>query len=102
MTHYHAQHAKCSTKSGKRDELIQQLIENIEPVKHASGCIYYVIGTTEEPDVVWITELWASKEAKDAFALSPESAKVMEKLMPLVAAMTERTAMTIVGGIGIP
>jgi quinol monooxygenase YgiN len=101
MNQYHAQHAKCTTKSGKRDELIQQLIENIEPLKHASGCIYYVIGTTEEPDVVWISELWASKEAKDAFALNPESAKVIEKLMPLVAAMTERTAMTIVGGIGI-
>ena len=102
MKHYCAQHVKATVKPGKRDELIQQLQQlSAELLTRASGCIYYVISTTEEPDVVWISELWTSKEAKDAVAMKPESAKAMKELMPLVASMTDRTNLTVVGGTGI-
>src|SRR5215467_1393518 len=102
MKHYCAQHVKATVKPGKRDELIQQLQQlSAELLTRASGCIYYLISTTEEPDVVWISELWTSKEAKDAVAMNPESAKAMKELMPLVASMTDRTNLTVVGGTGI-
>jgi quinol monooxygenase YgiN len=101
MTHYHAQHAKALVKPGKRDELIELLNQGIDVLKRTPGCISYLISTTEEPDAVWISELWTSKAAKDAVAASPESAQVMKELMPLVVAMTDRTAMTVVGGFGI-
>jgi len=102
MKHYCAQHVKATVKQGKRDELIQQLQQvSAELLTRASGCIYYVISTTEEPDVVWISELWTSKEAKDAVAMKPESAKAMKELMPLVASLTDRTNLTVVGGTGI-
>ena len=102
MKHYCAQQVKATVKPGKRDELIQQLQQlSAELLTRASGCIYYVISTTEEPDVVWISELWTSKEAKDAVAMKPESAKAMKELMPLVVSMTDRTNLTVVGGTGI-
>ena len=102
MKQYCAQHVKVTVKPGKRDELIQQLQQlSAEVLTRASGCIYYLISTTEEPDVVWISELWTSKEAKDAVAMKPESAKAMKELMPLVASMTDRTNLTVVGGTGI-
>lgn len=102
MKQYCAQHVKATVKPGKRDELIQQLQQlSAEVLTRASGCIYYLISTTEEPDVVWISELWTSKEAKDAVAMKPESAKAMKELMPLIASMTDRTNLTVVGGTGI-
>lgn len=102
MKQYCAQHVKVTVKPGKRDELIQQLQQlSAEVLTRASGCIYYLISTTEEPDVVWISELWTSKEAKDAVAMKPESAKAMNELMPLIASMTDRTNLTVVGGTGI-
>jgi len=102
MKHYCAQHVKATVKPGKRDELIQQLQQlSAELLTRASGCIYYLISTTEEPDVVWISELWTSKEAKDAVAMKPESAKAMKELLPLVVSMTDRTNLTVVGGTGI-
>lgn len=102
MKQYCAQHVKATVKPGKRDELLQQLQQlSAELLTRASGCIYYLISTTEEPDVVWISELWTSKEAKDAVAMKPESAKAMKELMPLVASMTDRTNLTVVGGTGI-
>jgi len=102
MKQYCAQHVKATVKPGKRDELIQQLQQlSAELLTRASGCIYYLISTTEEPDVVWISELWTSKEAKDAVAMKPVSAKAMKELLPLVASMTDRTNLTVVGGTGI-
>ena len=108
MKQYCAQHVKATVKPGKRDELIQQLQQlSAELLTRASGCIYYLISTTEEPDVVWISELWTSKERrdgdmdKDAVAKKSESAKAMKELMPLVASMTDRTNLTVVGGTGI-
>jgi quinol monooxygenase YgiN len=98
MKQYYAQHAKMIVKPDKRDELIQRLNESIEQLKRIPGCIYYLISTTEEPDVVWVAELWDSKEAKDGVATSPETAKVMKELMPLVVSVTDRTGMTVVAG----
>jgi len=88
-------------KPGKRDEIIQRLSESIEFLKSIPGCVHYLISTTEEPDVVWISELWVSKEAKDGVATSPEAAKVMKDLMSLVVSVTDRTGMTVVGGFGV-
>ena len=102
MKQYYAQHVKATVKPGKRDELIQQLQQlSAELLTGASGCIYYLISTTEEPDVVWISELWTSKEAKDAVATKPESTKAMKEFIPLIVSMTDRTHLTVVGGTGI-
>jgi quinol monooxygenase YgiN len=101
MKQRYAQHAKMMVKSGKRDEVIQRLNEVIEILKRTPGCIYYLIGTTEEPDVIWISELWDSKEAKDALGRSPETAKTMQELMPFVESVTDQAITTIVGGFGI-
>jgi quinol monooxygenase YgiN len=101
MSQYFAQHAKMTMKPGKRDEVIERLSESVEVLRRIPGCIYYLISTNEEPDVVWISELWASKEAKEALAMSPETAQVMKELMPLVVSVTDQTVMTVVGGFGL-
>jgi quinol monooxygenase YgiN len=100
MKQYYAQHGKMTIKPGKRDEVIQRLNESVELLERIPGCVYYLISTTDEPDVVWISELWLSKEAKDGLATSPESAKAMKDLMPLIVSMTDRTVMTVVGSFG--
>jgi quinol monooxygenase YgiN len=100
MKQYYAQHGKMTIKPGKRDEVIQRLNESVELLDRIPGCVYYLISTTDEPDVVWISELWLSKEAKDGLATSPESAKAMKDLMPLIVSMTDRTVMTVVGSFG--
>jgi quinol monooxygenase YgiN len=96
-----AQHAKVTVKPGRRDEVIERLKESVDVLLRTPGCIYYLISTTDEPDVVWISELWASKEAKEALAMSPETAQVMKELMPLVVSVTDQTVMTVVGGFGL-
>lgn len=105
MKQRYAQYVKTIAKPGKRDELIQQLEKNIEMLKDAPDCIYYLITTTEHPDEVCALELWTSKEAKDAFAARPDAVQAMKdamsQLMPLVASMGEQSKMSVVGGVGV-
>ncbi len=105
MKQYYAQFVRVTAKPGTYDELLQTLqhfSESSELLKPAAGCIYYLIGATEEPNVVWVSELWTSKEAKDAVAANPESARAMKEIfIPLVESMGKPTVLTIVGGAGI-
>lgn len=102
MKQYYAQHAKTITQPGKRDEFIRLLNENVAKVlEHTPGCIYYLVSTTDEPDVVWVSELWSSKDAKDALAANPETAMAMQQLIPLMVSTTDRNTMTVVGGFGL-
>jgi len=101
MKHYYAQQVKAIVQPGKRDELIERLNGSLEVLQRAPGCVHYLISITDEPDVVWISELWESKEAKDALANDPESAKVMQELAPFIVSMADRATMTVVGGFGL-
>ena len=101
MEQYYAQQVKTIAKPGKRDELIGLLRNSIEVLERTPGCIYYLVNTTDEPDVIWIWELWTSKEAKDALATSPETTQAMRALLPLIASTTDRTVMTVVEGFGM-
>jgi len=101
MNQHYAQQAKMTAQPGKRDELIEHLSASIEILKQTPGCIYYLISTTKEPDVIWVWELWESKTAKDALAANPESARVMQEIMPLIASVDNRTELTVVSGFGL-
>ena len=101
MNNYFAQHAKMTVKPNMRDEVIQLLNKSAELLDRIPGCVYYLISIPEEPDVVWVSELWTSKEAKDALAASPETTKTMKELMPFIASVTDRTGMRVVGGFGM-
>ncbi len=98
MKQRYAQHAKMITQPGKREEVVQTLSKSLEVLENTPGCIYYLISTTQEPDTIWISELWNSKEDKDALATNPETARTMKELMPLTLSVADQTAMTVVAG----
>ena len=63
--------SKANAHPGKREDLLQVLVEISRLVFHAEGCQSYVVSTlVAEADAVFITEYWASQEAqRSAFAL---------------------------------
>jgi|SRR6185503_3380995 len=104
----YAQHVKAVAKPGKRDELIRFLEQTANRfLTNSPHCLQYLIGTTEEPDSVWVLELWTSKKAKDddptnLINMSPEDRdQIQSQFAPLIVSMTDRIGMTIVGGKGI-
>jgi quinol monooxygenase YgiN len=77
-------HGRLAAMPGRRDELLSILIEGggEDPLP---GCRLYVVALDEQdPDAVWVTEIWESTEAH---AASLTMARVRERIgraMPLV------------------
>lgn len=96
-------HGKLKAKEGKGEFLSAILLEASETLKAASGCELYAIGkNSNEPDSVWVTEIWHSQEDHDN-SLKLESVKaVIMKAMPLLDGMPQKgQELEILGGLGV-
>ncbi len=94
-------YAKAIAKPGQGDALAERLLDVAEGLRTTPGCELYVINRVpDEPDVIWVTELWSGQEELDA-SLETEEAKAG---IPEVRAMIEsfdRVDLEPVGGAGL-
>lgn len=57
---------------GKRDELVAHLTQYSESLRQI-GCLFYEVGVNDdEPDTVFVVELWESAAAHQASLMLPE------------------------------
>lgn len=69
---------------GKRDEVIAILTRR-NPQLDDAGCLFYEVGTNEdEPDTVFVAELWTSPEAHQASLQLPSVGAAIAEAMPLL------------------
>ncbi len=85
---------------GRRDELIAILA----PGKGGMpGCLSYIVATDpQNPDAIWVTEVWDTQEAHRASLQLPEVQAAIAKGRPLIAGFDSRAETAPVGGIGLP
>jgi len=96
-------HGKLNAISGQQKSLADILIEASQLLKTAKGCRLYVIGLDElEPNAVYITEIWDSKEDHDN-SLKVEGVRdLIVKAMPLLDGPPQKgQELEILGGLGI-
>lgn len=93
---------KIPTPPGKRDELVELLLEAAAAMQEIPGCDLYLVNVSaSEPDVVWVTEVWESAEAHQA-SLSLDSTKeAIKRGMPLIAGPVESIKLVPMGGKGL-
>ena len=93
---------KVIARQEQRDALVQVLLSAAELVGKAPGCELYIVHTSPtEPDAVWVTEVWRSKE-DHAASLSVKGVKeLIAKGRPLIAEMGDPIFTTPVGGKGL-
>lgn len=92
---------KFTARPGKRDELVEILKQAADLLEENEECIHYVVNVTGEPDVIWVTEVWSSKEAHDA-SLEPEKIRTLiQQAMPLIASVSDQTELQVEGGKGV-
>lgn len=89
-------------KKGKRDELLQILLDASEALQQNDNCIHYIVSTASDPDAVWVYETWANKEAHEK-SLTPENIRLLiQKAMPLIERVGEGSVeLYTVGGKGM-
>lgn len=86
-------------QSGQRGALLAILLENAGAMP---GCLSYVVAEDpEEPDTIWVTEVW---DSADSHRSSLDLAAVQDAITrarPLLAGFGPRTETRPVGGHGL-
>jgi mannose-6-phosphate isomerase-like protein (cupin superfamily)/quinol monooxygenase YgiN len=69
-----------------------------------AGCELYVINrATDDPDTIWVTEVWRSQEELDASLQTEEAKAAIPEVMALVQEGSfERIDLAPLGGVGLP
>jgi quinol monooxygenase YgiN len=90
---------KIIANEGKRDELIDILVNGATGM---SGCLSYIVAKDEsDPNSLWVTEVWESKEDHAASLSLPSVQEAITQGKPLIAGFGERFETTPIGGHGI-
>jgi quinol monooxygenase YgiN/quercetin dioxygenase-like cupin family protein len=96
---------KFTAQPGRGDELAQLLLRAARSLQDTPGCELYVINRSpNDPDVLWVTELWLSQDALEASLEQLRDhdgarAQVAE-LKALLAGAPERIDVAPLGGVG--
>ncbi len=96
-------HGKLTAKAGRSNELADILLEASRLVSTAKGCKLYVIGRDQnDPDSVYVTEIWESKEDHDNSLKAEGVRELIMKAMPIIAGAPQKgQELEILGGAGI-
>ena len=92
-------------RAGQGQALAQLMLSIAEGLRATPGCELYVIGREpEDPDVVWVNELWLTQEAVDASLAqvrTEEGQARMAEVMALLDGTPERIDVEPLGGVGL-
>ena len=88
---------------GKGSVLATKLLTVAEGMRGAPGCELYVVNlASDEPDTVWVTEVWTDEAASDR-ALSGDLGEAgIGDVIALLAGPPELVDLTPLGGPGLP
>ncbi|MDJ0954352.1 MAG: putative quinol monooxygenase [Acidimicrobiia bacterium] len=84
--------------AGGRDELATILAA----IGDMPGCLSYVVAKdSDDPDSLWVTELWESKQAHADSLELPHVQTAIGRARPLIVGFETRVQTEPIGGIGI-
>jgi quinol monooxygenase YgiN len=95
-------YVRMVAQPGQGGALAATLLRVAEGLRGAPGCELYVINASaDEPDTVWVTEVWADEDASDR-ALSSDLDEVgIGEVLDLLAGPPELVDLTPLGGPGL-
>lgn len=90
---------KIKVAPGQRDVVASAILEGVSSMP---GCLSYVVAhDTSDPDALWITEVWDSKESHQASLKLPAVQEAIAKAKPHIVGFGERFETAPVGGHGL-
>lgn len=90
---------KMTAKPGQREALAAILVAGLVKMP---GCLSYVVADDPvDSDLLWITEVWESKEAHAASLTLPSVRAAITKGRPLIAAIEAVAQTHPIGGSGL-
>lgn len=94
-------YAKFIAVPGQRDALAEILLEAAAALEAVKECELYIINFIDnDPDTLWVTEVWSHKEAHAASLTQEATRAAIQRAMPLISGV-ESTPLSAVGGKGL-
>lgn len=85
---------KLTARPGQRDALVAVLRRCAESLQSA-GCDLHASLSQDHPDVVWVTQVWTSREAQRASL--PTVKRALAEAMPLLTGELDHGELAAVG-----
>ncbi|MCS7475374.1 putative quinol monooxygenase [Umezawaea endophytica] len=93
----HGFHATLTARPGKGDELVAFLLD--APSLPNPDCVVFLVSRSAgDPDTVFVTEGWTSRDAHGEFFATERAKALVERLQPLLAGESEYVDAVPVGG----
>jgi quinol monooxygenase YgiN len=98
-----ALHGKFVAQPGERDALVEVLLDAANLLEEVPACHLYIVNVPEDdPDAVWVTEVWSSAEAHSASLQDERVQAIVKRGRPLIADMPQQVKLKSLGGKGLP
>ena len=92
---------KLTTKPGRREEVVELLLESGQPFADDEACrLYLVTKDAQDPDAIWVVDLWDSEEQHTRALQQPSLRPYVERTVPLLVGMPEQLPIEVAGGKG--
>jgi quinol monooxygenase YgiN len=90
---------RLTAKPGRRDRVVEILLESGNLFDDNSACrLYLVAESADDPNLIWVADLWTSEEDHTEALGVPEMRSFVEECMPLLEGMPEQIRLRPVGG----
>ncbi len=81
---------------------MQLMLGSVDELRRAGCALCAVNLAQDDPDVVWVTEIWTSPEARRGCLELPRLKRVFAEAAALLAGEPSEVALSVVGGLGLP
>jgi quinol monooxygenase YgiN len=99
----HALLNKLTAKPGQRRRVVEILLESGKLFDENPACLLYLVSeSSDDPNLVWVIDLWTSKAAHAEALRAPALRPFVEQATPLLEGMPEQTEVRLAGGKGLP
>jgi quinol monooxygenase YgiN len=99
---YYGLHGKITATEGNGEKLLAVLLDAAKALQSNPDCLHYVVSQdSEDPNGIWVSEVWTDAAAHQA-SLEPEEVRaVIAQARPLIAGFSDRVEMKTIGGKGL-
>ena len=96
-----AAYGRMTARPGQRDALIEEIRAAIAALGDPPGLLDYTINTAlDDPDTVWVTEIWTTKAAHDTATRTKPNKERTARFAELLAAAPESVYGEVVQRLG--
>jgi quinol monooxygenase YgiN len=95
----HALINRLTAKPGQRRQVVDILLESGKLFDDNPDCLLYLVSeSADDPDRIWVVDLWTTQEAHAEALKAPELQPFVQRAVPLLEGMPEQLQLHPPGG----